>query len=501
MQRVSVDTALGAVVGQVDGPVRVFRGIPYALPMTGLERFRPPIPIAPWSSPYEALAFGPACPQEPIPLLAVGAQGDACLHLNVWTPAETGAPRPVMVWLHGGGFVNGASSQPLYDGAALAAEQGVVLVSVNYRLGVFGFGCFAGGEALGLSTNNGLRDQILALQWVRNHIAAFGGDPGRVTVFGESAGGMSVACLLASPLAQGLFHRAIIQSGSPDHILRRAEAERVGQALLARIGLPLVETLTLPSAALVEAQRACLRETVQRSLHRPALTQFGMTLMPVVGDDVLPLPPLVALAAGHAAELPVIIGTTRDEWNLFYQSPQMLGARRRDMGQMTEERLAHLFERALPERGAAMLAAYRRRMPEASADELVCAMETDRMFCQPSIRLAEVQANHAPVWMYRLDWPCPHNRRLGACHVMDIPFVFGIVDAPAGQIFTGGGESAQALSRRLRAAWTGLAAEGSPGADWPGYDTAQRRTRIWAAEDLIEADPERERRLTWAGIF
>lgn len=501
MQRVSVETAVGTIIGQQDGPVRVFRGIAYAEPLAGLDRFRPPVPALPWSRPVEALAFGPACPQEPIPLLAVGAQGDACLQLNIWTPAAAGALRPVMVWLHGGGFVNGASSQPLYDGAALAAEQGVVLVSVNYRLGVFGFGCFAGGEALGLTANNGLRDQILALRWVREHIAAFGGDPGRVTVFGESAGGMSVACLLASPLAKGLFHRAIIQSGSPDHILRRAEAERVGQALLARTGLPLAETLALPSAALVEAQRACLRETVQRGQHRPALTQFGMTLMPVIGDEVLPLPPLVALAAGCAADVPVIIGSTRDEWNLFYQSPQMLGARRRDMGQMTEERLAHLFERALLQRGAAMLAAYRRRMPEASGDELVCAMETDRMFCQPSIRLAEVQANHAPVWMYRLDWPCPHNRRLGACHVMDIPFVFGIVDAPAGQIFTGGGEAARALSRRMRAAWSGLAAEGLPGADWPGYDTAQRLTRVWAAEDLIEADPERERRLSWAGIF
>lgn len=499
-----VTTRLGRVAGSGAGPVEVFRGIPYALPLTPERRIRAPEPVPPWRGLREATRWSSAAPQESVPFMGVGPADEDCLTLNIWRPALRQRPLPVMVWIHGGGFVTGSSHQALYEASALARDNEVVVVSLNYRLGILGFGEWSEWAALRGVTNAGLRDQLLALEWVRDHIADFGGDPSQVTVFGESAGGMSIACLMASPLAKGLFHRAVVQSGSADHVVARAEARRITRRFVEAAGDP-AACLAGPLEGIVAAQRHCLATTVNRGRHDPAVPQFGMTLLPVFGDDVLPEPPLEALARGVAADIPLLLGTTLDEWTFFYMAPQAMG-RGQPRSEPDARRLRHEFERALPGRGEALLEGYRRLMPEAPGSELVCAFETDRMFRIPTVRMAEARfAAPAPTYHYLFDWPCAWNRRLKSCHVMEVPFVFGITDQPTGQFFTGGGEGASRLSAQVRAAWTSFARAGAPIAAgwpaWPPYRREDRATLRIAAETTLESDPEATRRLLWDGVI
>jgi para-nitrobenzyl esterase len=501
MQTIQVKTALGIVEGEQREGLRIFRGIPYAEPLAGLGRVRRPAPVQPWAGVKPALEWGLAAPQEEIALMGVGPKGDDCLNLNIWSPASE-VPLPVMVWIHGGGFITGSSSQALYEASRLAQDNKVVVVSLNYRLGILGFGCFAAYPELEADTNNGLRDQILALTWVRDHIAGFGGDPARVTIFGESAGGMSVACLLASPAAKGLFQRAIIQSGSGDHILRPAEARRIAQVFADAAGGDVAACLQGELKGIVRAQRACTREIVQRGLHDLPVPQFGMTLLPVLGDDILPEHPEQAAAVGAARDVPLLIGTNVDEWNFFYFTPQMMGLDPEPKPD-TEERLLHEFERAMPGRGEAMLRAYRYILPDANRDALVCALETDRIFRLPSTRLLEArEAAGGKSWSYLFDWPSP-MRVLKSCHVIEIPFVFGITNEPTGQFFTGGGEAAATLSADVRAAWAGFAHGNDPAAPgfpaWPAYGGGYRYTMAIAARSRVVDDPEEDRRRVWEG--
>lgn len=510
MTSVQVKTRLGDIAGMARDGVEIFRGIPYAKPLEGLGRIRAPEPVPAWDGVLTATAWAPAAPQEDIPLMGVGATGDNCLALNVWRAAGTApdAALPVMVWIHGGGFVTGASNQALYEASSLARDNGVVVVSFNYRLGILGFGDWSAWPALGGVSNAGLRDQLLALQWVQQHIAAFGGDPANVTIFGESAGGMSIACLLASPLAQGLFRRAIVQSGSPDHVVTAAESARMTQRFAeaaAEQGGDVATCLQGDLAGIIRAQRACFATTVNRGLHREPVPQFGMTLLPMIGDDVLPEHPLTALQRGVASELPVLLGTTLDEWNLFYLAPQAMG-RGQARPEPDAERLLHEFERTLPGRGAAMLAQYRALLPEASGSELFCAYETDRMFRIPTLRLAEARFSaSAPTFHYLFEWPCAWDKRLKSCHVMEIPFVFGIVDRPTGQFFTGGGDEARRLSAEVREAWTAFARGEVPAANgwpaWPAYQEGERATLHIGADTRLLTDPQADRRRLWEGVL
>lgn len=504
MSSVLVHTRLGWIAGREKNGVHVFRGIPYARPLQGLGRIRAPEPVAAWDGVLEATEWAPAAPQDEIPFMAVGTSGDACLALNIWRPVHIDSPLPVMVWIHGGGFSAGASHQALYDATALARDNGVIVVSFNYRLGILGFGEWGEWPELGGVSNAGLRDQLLALQWVRDHIADFGGNPEAVTVFGESAGGMSIACLMTSPLAEGLFARAIIQSGSPDHVVTREEAARITRLFSdAAEGGP-AACLKGELKGVVRAQRSCFRTTVNRGLHAEPMPQFGMTLLPQIGDDVLPQHPLQAMHQGAAGGIPLLLGTTVDEWNLFYLSPQSMG-QAKARPEPDEARVQHEFERTLPGRGAAMLERYRAIMPTASRTELFCAYETDRMFRLPTVRLAEARFGQAPTWQYLFDWSCAFNPRLKSCHVMEIPFVFGITERPTGQFFTGGGEAAAALSRQVRQAWAGFACGQAPAADgwpaWPAYASAERTVLHIGRETRLSHDPEAARRLLWQGIL
>ncbi|MDI1302864.1 MAG: carboxylesterase/lipase family protein [bacterium] len=502
---VQVQTRLGLVAGLEKEGVHSFRGIPYAKPLRGLGRIRAPQAVTAWEGVLEATCWAPAAPQEDIPLMGVGESGDDCLVLNICRPASMNNALPVMVWIHGGGFLSGASHQALYEPSTLVRENDVIVVSINYRLGILGFGEWSDWPELEGVSNAGLRDQILALQWVQEHIGSFGGDAGNVTVFGESAGGMSIACLLASPLAKGLFHRAIIQSGSADHVVVRSEAQRITRRFAEAAGNAPKACLEGDLAGLMAAQHQCLLTTVNRGTHQQPVPQFGMTMLPQIGDDVLPQHPLEAMEQGLGADIPVLLGTTRNEWNLFYLSPQSMG-QSQARPEPDEARLVHEFERTLPGRGVAMLARYRALMPDALASEVFCAYETDRMFRIPSLRLVEARfAAAAPTWNYLFDWPCAWNPRLKSCHVMEVPFVFGITEKPTGQLFTGGGDAANALSKQVRVAWTAFARGEVPAApEWPKwspYLEKERSSMVIGSHSFCQDDPEQSRRLLWEGIL
>ncbi len=483
MSSALVATRYGLVEGLAHNDHLEFRGIPYAKPPVGRQRFLPPQPLQPWSGVRPAQVFSASAPQELSPVMGVDRISDDCLYLNIWTPATDTANRPVMVWFHGGAYLAGCGNQGLYRGARLATTQDCVVVTCNFRLGLFGFGNFSDvlGKDFPAAPNAGTRDQVAVLEWVRDNIAAFGGNPDCVTIFGESAGGMSVATLMAVPKARGLFHRAIVQSGGADFVVSRDDAARVSGSALPALGADrdaqIHALLHGDVAAIVKAQRRAVKQTVDRGLHGQT-PQFGMALLPVVDGDFLPQRPLDAVAAGAVKDIPLLASVTRDEWNLFIHQPQLAGGRNEKAEQLDEARLDQLFERALPGRGVAARALYRTVQNRQNNGKLVdqlCWMETDRMFRMPTYHLLMAQAKHQPqVFAAQFDWPCPQfGGVLGACHVVDVPFVFGGTGIAAGQFFTGGGEAAERLSLAVMRAWATFARTGVPaavdGVAWPAF--------------------------------
>jgi para-nitrobenzyl esterase len=482
----------------------VFRGIPYAQPPLGALRFAAPRPPEPWSGTRDASAFGASAPQNPVALplpgLDVGATGEDCLVLNVWTPDTDAMRRPVLVWIHGGGFMIGSASQSLYDGAALAERGDVVVVTLNYRLGCLGFLYPARLGLEGAVANAGLRDQVTALRWVRENIEAFGGDPANVTIFGESAGGMSVATLLGVPAARGLFRRAIAQSGAVHNVHDPEAAARVSAGFLDELGVSPGESSSrlreLPVARLLEAQREALA-----ALDPPAgLLPF----QPVVDGDFLPRPPLDAVRSGAVAGVSLLIGTTRDEYRLFaFVDP--------DAVQLDEAGLTgRLAPRLAGADAAGIVGRYRearRGLLPVDPPALYFAIETDRLFRIPAIRLAEAHSQHQrQTFMYRFDWRSPlANGALGACHAIDLPFVFGNHARGQTRTFAGDGPDAGLLAARTMDAWIAFARSGDPGhpglPDWAAYETALRSTLIFDRECRLERDPEGDERCLWDGLL
>jgi para-nitrobenzyl esterase len=501
----TAETTHGRLRGVEHAAHVAFRGIPYARPPLGALRFTPPRPPEPWAGVRDASDFGRACPQPPsvLPGMAPGPQDEDCLYLNVYAPREPGRGRPVMVWIHGGGFTGGSAAQAIYDGGRLASRGDVVVVTVNYRLGPLGFLHLpaAGAACDDAASNPGILDQIAALAWVRDNAAAFGGDPANVTIFGESAGGMSVATLLASPLARGLFHRAIAQSGAGQATQDRDAAARTAHRLLAELGLGPHEASRLrdvPAMTLIEASA---RTTL--AIQRAAFLVFA----PMLDESVLPVHPEAAARAGDTRDVPLLVGTTLDEWRLFtFASPDH---RRLDAAGL-EKRIGRRLE-GLGRREAleSLLAVYRRRRPEAPPWELFDAIETDRLFRIPAIRLAEARAQrdrHAATYMYLFAWPSPAARGLlGACHAIELPFVFGTLDAPQIDRFSGSGPAAEHLSRRTMDAWLAFARGGAPGhgdlPDWSAYDAERRATLVLDAEPRTEDDPQADERRAWEGVL
>ncbi len=503
-----VETRQGKIQGFEKHGLSIFKGVPFAKPPVGELRFQAPRPCDPWGGVLETTRWGGACPQETIPMMTVGTQSEDCLYLNVWTPACDGKKRPVMFWIHGGAFIIGSSAQGEYNGKLLAARGDVVVVSTNYRLGAFGFLHLADllGPGFAAASNNGIRDQLAALAWVRDNIEAFGGDPANVTIFGESAGGMSVGTLLGAPASDGLFKQAIAQSGAAHNYLHRDGASTVAKALLDKLGIDAKspqQLWSVDAAALVKAQRAALRVRVDGG---PAnLPQPGMTLLPVVDGDVLPQGPWEAVRDGSARGVALMAGSTREEWRLFAQLSELGSGMVGDLAlpKATDASLPGLIAMGLPDHAAQAVETYKQLLEGKPPGDVYTAIETDRIFGAPARRLAEAQAKHNPgTWMYRVDFAGP---MLGACHAIDVPLVFGDVDNPFGQMLTGGGAPAQSVSSQMQRAWLAFAHTGDPGHDgiptWPAYDEARRATMIFDRDARVELDPASARREFWDGIL
>lgn len=504
-----VATHSGPLFGYVKDGINVFRGIPYAKPPVGPLRFKAPQPAATWDQPKECRQFGPAAYQANSSFFGVVKMDEDCLSLNVWSKDLAGK-KPVMVWIHGGSFVSGSSSQVLYHGEHFSRKD-VVLVTINYRLGVLGLGYFKElvEDSSRVDSNIALRDQLAALEWVRDNIAAFGGDPNNVTLFGESAGAMSVGCLLASPKAKGLFHKAILQSGAADHVISADDATKVASTFLAALSEKKdPEALWQASPEeIIAAQLQCFRTVVYRGHHKTPVPQFAMPFVPTVDGDILPDYPMKLIAEGAAKDIPVLIGTTREEWNFFQQTPGADGqSTAQKLADMDADKLEYIFEKNIPGHGQKAREAYlgseqRENRPhhlQSHSD-----FESDRMFRIPAIKLAEHHDEHnAPVYKYLLTWD---KGVLGAAHAVDIPFVFGDVDKPFGQILTGGGEGAHELHLKIQGAWVAFAENSSPNTeqlpDWPLYCRDKRSTMVLGEICEIEEDPLTQERIFWQAVL
>lgn len=497
-----VRIAQGELEGVEERGVLRFAGIPYAAPVTGSRRFRPPEPPEPWSGVRDARHFGPTAPQHDMLAQMFGAEPqpnhEDCLFLNVFTPGLDDARRPVMVWIHGGAFFLGSGSEPGYDGARLAARGDVVVVTLNYRLGALGFLHLREIDpAYDRSGNLGLLDQAAALRWVRDNIAAFGGDPDNVTLFGESAGGMSVSSLLALPEARGLFHKAIPQSGAAHNVSPASHAAQVAERFLHAAGAQGVADLVAMGAdELVTVQQQFVIEFfTDIDGQAGAGATARLPFQPVVDDVVFTEPVIDSLRAGAASDVPVLTGTCLDEWNLF----QFL-----DTAEPDEELLLARFGKLFDDPPAA-LGVYRRAHPEMNPKQLFGAAVTDLVFRQPAIRLAEAQvANGAPTYMYLFTWPSPAmNGLFGACHALDVPFVFGNLGAPGLSMLVGDA-APTSLVDAVQESWLAFARTGDPSnavvGEWPRYDLDRRATvRLDESVEVLD-DPEADRRRLWDGV-
>jgi para-nitrobenzyl esterase len=482
-----VRTVTGRVRGCSEGGLAVFRGIPFAQPPAGRARFAAPQPAAPWEGVREALTVGSPPPQSGTYGPAPAPSDDDWLTVNVWTPApDPAARRPVMVWIYGGAYKVGSSDAPGYDAGRLAREGGLVVVTFNYRTGVEGFAQIQGAPA-----NRGLLDQVAALAWVRDNIAAFGGDPDLVTVFGQSAGAGSVAALLAAPLAAGLFRRAIAQS-VPRIYYSPSLAADIAGAIAAGLGLraTTAELSGVDPVRLVAAADAVNRELSRYHGRWGQVAQTESPFAPVVDGEVLPATPWQALAAGAASQVPLIAGHNRDECRLFLAMGGRLGA-------ISDEQAAQSLRALGP--GPDGERAYRAAFPGASAESLYELVQNDWLFRMPTLQLAEAQAAGGGVaYLYELAWAAPANGGvLGACHGLDGPLVFGNLDEGFAARLIGPAPypAAEEVSAQFRTAWTRFAASGDPG--WPPYEPPERLTRVFGLPPAVTAYPEETSRRLW----
>ncbi len=511
-----IEVGGGTLRGTTTRGVHAFKAIPYGAPTGGAHRFLPPAPAAPWSGVRDATALGPSCAQS-----STGAPGPAgdglratmaafgfvaqevstsevCLRLNVWPPApapdgtvvDDGGARPVMFRIHGGGFTMGSGSWPSHDGTNLAARGDVVVVTVNHRLGVLGYLDLSSrfGSAYAASGNAGMLDLVLALEWVRDNIARFGGDPGTVTIFGESGGGYKVSTLLAMPSARGLFHRAIVQSGPGLTARAPEDAAKVAGMLLEELGDPDVDALrAMPVEQLLAAQGAI----GARVGGTGAIAGFG----PVRDGVMIPADPGDALADGSAADVPVIVGSTRHEATMFLAMAGTTAGT-----EMDDDALRAQASNYAGDRADAVIDAYRRAHPDASNLDLAVLIQSTGMMGRGSIELAErkLAGSTTPVWLYVLAWESPAlDGFVKATHGMCIPLTMDnaalvpITDHP----------DAHALAAQMSAAWIAFARHGDPDhADlpkWEPYSLDQRATMVFDVPAHLDHDPFAAERLAF----
>ena len=506
-----VETASGRIAGVTSGGVHVFKGIPYGASTAGAGRFMPPRKPESWTGVREAVAYAGRSPQAaanaqrpelatvwgPVDMLPVG---EDCLTLHVWTPALDHSKRPVMVWLHGGAFSWGSANSPRYDGTNLALRRDVVVVAVNHRLNIFGHLDLSGlGDArFAQSGNAGVLDLVAALAWVREHAARFGGDPGNVTIFGQSGGGGKVCALLAMPGAKGLFHKAIVQSGASVRFAERERTTRLADAVLKHLGLGPGQLDALQALPLERLQEAV--EPAQKTLPRPRCPlldryNFG----PVIDGNVLPGHPFDPAAPALSDDVPIMVGGTRDESAIFLAPDDSVWNRT-----VTDDDLRTRIVAVAGDAADSLLACYGRRDPAAGpADRLITALSASNFGVRSGL-LAERKAlrARAPVWMYSFDWQTPaFGGRLKAPHSVDVPFVFDTLDV-IGEPHRKPG--AQALADRVSRTWATFARSGAPNNEsipaWPAYEAGRRAPILFDDDCRVVDDPDGEVRPLWSNV-
>jgi para-nitrobenzyl esterase len=506
-----VDTGSGKIRGAAADGINAFKGIPYGASTAGANRFMPPQKPAPWGGVREALDWAGHAPQafagrrrpEVSALLGTPDKvpvSEDCLTLNLWTPGLDRAKRPVMVWYHGGGFSYGSANSPRTDATNLARRGDVVVVSVNHRLNIFGFLDLAalGGEEFAHSGNAGVLDLVTSLQWVRENVANFGGDPDNVTIFGQSGGGGKVSALLAMPAAKGLFERAIVMSGAGIRMAEHKRATKLADAVLGEVGL-IPKELDKLQALPVERVLAAI-EPAQKKLApvaRTLLDRYGFG--PVVEGHDLPHHPFDPIATDLSDDVPVMVGGTKDENAIFLAPDDVVW--NRTLGE--DELKTRVAEVARADTDA-VLALYRRMHPRMNPAELLIEITTDARFWVRSVLLAERKAakGGAPVYMYSFNWQTPvFDGKLMAQHALDVPFVF---DTLAATGITGHSPTAPAIAAAESATWAAFARTGTPDTKaiphWPAYTAADRATMMIDTEWRVQNDPQPEARLLWTKI-
>jgi para-nitrobenzyl esterase len=498
-----VETSNGPVRGYAEGGLQIFKGLRYGAPPIGILRFQPPQRPAPWREPADAIALAaPSIQAGADPTAAVEQRRNAgtpatpgepeadedCLFINVWTQGlSEGLARPVMVWLHGGGFANGSGGAAMYDGEALARKGDVVVVTVNHRLNVFGYLHLAeaGGADFAQSGAAGMLDIVQVLEWVRDNIAAFGGDAGNITIFGESGGGWKVSLLMAMPSAHGLFHKAIIQSGPGLRARAPQAAAETARGLFEALNIPFGDV-----AALQAAPTAAVRDAAATVVARLPAEQRLNGFAPVRDGTAIPADPFHPAAPAFSADIPLMIGTNKDETTLFLLGDPKFGSN-------TEEDLARRAKAAAGDKADALVDLFRQLHPDNSPSHLISDVQTAVGMWSGSITLAERKAaqNAAPVFMYQLTWETPVARgKLKSPHALEIPLVFDNVEKARN--FVGRGEEPQVLADQMSAAWLAFARTGDPNADgvpsWPPYDAQRRATMMFDLESQVVNDPNAE---------
>jgi para-nitrobenzyl esterase len=505
-ESVTATTSAGTVRGIVDEGINVFKGIPYGDTTAGKNRFMPPKHPAPWKGTRDALAYGPTAPQT---AGAVDVRGRAararlpeesedCLVLNVFTPALSGGRnRPVMVWLHGGGFSSGSGSTPILDGTSLARSGDAVVVTINHRLNVFGFTYLgeAAGSDFALSGSAGLLDIVAALQWVRDNIDRFGGDPNLVTIFGQSGGGRKVATLMAMPEAKGLFHRAIIESGAVLRLTEREDAIRATHLLLDELGLGINRARDLQGVPMDRLLAANAAVNAKLPGREPGMTANS----PTVDGKAIPNHPWDPVGPALSAGIPLLIGYARTEETLYDRpTPETLA--------LDEAGLKARAAKRIGSDPGKVIEAFRKAHPAATPWDLWILIATDHPRGTYSRELAKRKAvqGGAPAFAYRFDWETPEGGgHMRSPHTVEIPFVFNNIKI-AGPLISKMPE-AHALAGKVSAAWVSFARTGNPNTSglpkWPGYSAASRDTMLFNNDSRVVRDPDREPRLVMEQVL
>jgi para-nitrobenzyl esterase len=491
-----IETKSGKVQGYIKNGINIFKGIPYAASPVGSLRFNPPVQKEPWSHLLDATKYGPHIFQGYTALEAMFGKPEweseeDCLTLNIWTPETDNLKRPVMVWIHGGAFIMGGGANPIYDGSALAQRGNLVIITLNYRLGALGFLTTPSAPA-----NVGMLDQIAALKWVQDNIESFGGDPENVTIFGESAGGISVITLMAMPVAKGLFHRVIAQSAP---ILNPKKPKMSTKNLFAELNIKEGDIQSLREISpeiIIKAQNKVLARAEKEG------TSELMDFRPSIDGETLPKHPLEALRKGAGKDIDLLIGCNEHEFKLFTGfDPQFQKMKEDNIPGFISTLLGSMdIDKA---RSTQILSVYKDTMKGVSSTnpiEIIDAIGTDFIFRIPEIRFIEAHHNYASnIYNYLFTWPSPAFKgKLGCCHIMEIPFVFGTLDLPKADLFFGKGSDADTLSAKVMDSWIAFASNGNPNHEkipkWATYDIQHRATMVLGKEiKAIEKYRDRER--------